>query len=95
MKNNRPKEKSYITILLDSDELKARAIVKKAHKLPGKTFSDRKIYMAMINALMPAQSMDHTPATIADPYTTPDEATDPTQTPENILTDETVIQEEE
>jgi len=77
MKTKRPKEKSYITILLDTNEHEKLKRVKMAnHKI-----SNRKIFMAMVDALLPVN-------TIEESQTVP-------PTPENIMTDETVIIEEE
>lgn len=76
MKTKRPSMKRYITILLDENELEKRRIVKEVHRL-----SDRKIYMAMIDALQPVNTIEQ-----AQPMV---------HAPDNVMTDETVIIEEE
>ena len=55
MKIKRPILKRYITILLDEKELAKREAVKAAYKGNG-ILSDRKIFMAMVDALGPTET---------------------------------------
>ena len=79
MKTKRSLLKRYITIQLDEAELAKREQVKAANKL-----SDRKIYMAMIDALCPMNNV------VKDVLDTPS-----IEAPDHVMVDETVIPEEE
>lgn len=68
--------KKYISILLDSNELIDRKKVKSANKI-----SDRKIYMAMIKALLPVET---TAERVEETSETTTEETTPEITPEVI-----------
>lgn len=89
MKIKRPLLKRYITILLDSDEIEKRRQVKLLNKL-----SDRKIYMAMIDALLPVKNEmiiekgDETPDMLNNGIK--DE-----MPPDGVMVDPTIIIEEE